>query len=255
MPSPVVIADDQPVVAAGVRAALRDAHYDVVACVHDIESLRDALAERTCEIIVLDPFMPGGRLPDSVELIRDLRERCPDAGIVVMSQLDNLPALRLMLDEGVAALFDKRSHLRGIALAVRAASVGRTFISPSIRQALRELDRAIEARAAEQLALTPREQDVLHAYAQGLSLVEVARLMARSIKTISRQKRSAMVKLGLRNDAELYQYLASIGEGLVHGIVQRVYALPRDDDEAYVATRARARISAARARAVAKRGA
>lgn len=239
MPSPVVIADDQPIVAAGVKAALKKQLYHVVACVNDTEALFETVADRACEVIVLDPQMPDGAYADSVELVRELRRRCPEAGIVVMSRLDYLPALRLMLDEGVTALFDKRSHLRGISMAVHAASLGRTFISPSIRKAFRALDKAIEERVAQQRHLTRREQLVLHAYAQGLTLGEASERMSRSIKTISRQKRSAMEKLGLRNDAELYQYLASMGDSLVNGIIQRVYETPADEDDAYVATKAR----------------
>lgn len=253
MPSPVVIADDQPVVAAGVKAVLKKHRYDIVACVNDTDTLLETVAEVACEVIILDPFMPEGRHPDSIGLIRELRALRPEAGIVVMSRLADLPALRQMLDEGVAALFDKRSHLGGIPLAVHAASIGRTFTSPSVRRAFRELDRLEGASGSRRDALSPRERDVLRAYAQGLKLVEVGALMSRSIKTISRQKRSAMIKLGLRNDAQLYHYLSSTQEGVAGGLIQRADEPPEEDD-AYVATRARTAASVAAA-AARKRGA
>ena len=97
--------------------------------------------------------------------------------------------------------------------------------------------------------LTQRELDVLRAYAQGMSLIDISRLMERSIKTISRQKRTAMVKLGLKNDAQFYQYLANVRAGLVDDFMSAGYdddpGVPTlleeddDDDEAYVATKRR----------------
>nr|WP_279588186.1 LuxR C-terminal-related transcriptional regulator [Luteibacter anthropi] len=58
--------------------------------------------------------------------------------------------------------------------------------------------------------LSPREVEVLRAFAEGFSLSDIAGAMGRSFKTISRQKRSAMGKLGLANDAQLYQFLAGV---------------------------------------------
>ncbi|MGN6482357.1 response regulator [Luteibacter sp.] len=245
MTIPVVIADDQPVVAAGVETVLKKHSYRVVACVNDTDTLVETLADVDVEVVVADPNMPVGRHPDGVSLVRRIRTIRPDVGIVVMSRLDNVANLRLMLDLGVAALLDKRTALRGIPAAVHAASIGRRFLSPAVRRAFREVDEANARRDAHE-RLTQREIAVLRAYARGLSLAEVARLMTRSIKTISRQKRSAMLKLGLRNDAQLYQYLVNVRSGLVesfllgeeHEAVLAAACDPwADEDEAYVETR------------------
>jgi two-component system, NarL family, captular synthesis response regulator RcsB len=245
MTSPVVIADDQPVVVAGVEAALKKHLYTVVATVNDTDTLLQTLGEVDCEVLIVDPFMPDGAHADSVGLVRRIRALRPDIGIVVMSRLNNLPALRYMLDIGVAALFDKSASLRGITMAVHAASIGRSFLSPAVRRAFRDMDR-VEAEDGPARQLTPREVDVLRAYARGLSLAEVSQLMIRSIKTISRQKRSAMLKLGLRNDAQFYQYLAHVRSGLIECVIPAqqdgeapAATLEEEDDESYVAVKTR----------------
>ena len=43
-------------------------------------------------------------------------------------------------------------------------------------------------------------------YLAGRSVSEIAVLLCRSVKTISRQKRSAMLKLGIDNDSQLFEY-------------------------------------------------
>ncbi|WP_438272349.1 helix-turn-helix domain-containing protein [Serratia fonticola] len=57
----------------------------------------------------------------------------------------------------------------------------------------------------EQSLLTRSERNVLIHLFSGLSMTEIAKLLNRSIKTISAHKCSIMRKLGVRNDAELYQ--------------------------------------------------
>lgn len=210
----VVIADDQPVVVAGVEAVLKKHRYDVVACVNDTDTFVQVMDDVDVEVVVIDPNLPDGKHPDGVALLRRVRTTRPDVGIVVMAHLGDLATLRAGLDLGVAGLFDKRCSLRDMPLAVHAASVGRNYTSPSIRRAFHDVD-AGNGLGSGPHRLSPRELEVIRAYAQGLSLMEVSQLMCRSVKTISRQKRAAMAKLGLLNDAQFYQYLANVRSGLV----------------------------------------
>jgi len=209
MPSSVIIADDHPVVVAGVETILKAHRYDVVARAHDTDALFDVLAECPCDVVVTDYAMPEGSQPDGMPMIRRIRALRPDAGIVVLTMLSNPAILRSLLDMGVAAIFDKRTNLRDIPVAVHAADVGRSYLSPAIRRLFHEADCA---SGEEEIAtrLSRREIEVLRAYAKGHNQAAIAEMMGRSFKTISRQKRSAMAKLGLINDAQLYQFLSGI---------------------------------------------
>ncbi|WP_369930412.1 response regulator [Xanthomonas sp. NCPPB 2632] len=214
MPSTVIIADDHPVVVAGVETILRSHRYDIVARAHDTDALFDALTDHPCDVVVTDFSMPEGSRPDGMPMIRRIRALRPDTGIVVLTMLSNAAILRSLLDMGVAALFDKRTSLRDIPVAVHAADVGRCYLSPAIRRLFHETDCSPTDKELV-TRLSPREVEVLRAYAQGYQLAEIARAMGRSFKTISRQKRSAMLKLGLANDAQLYQYLAGVRAGML----------------------------------------
>ncbi|MEZ2417982.1 response regulator [Luteibacter sp. RCC_6_2] len=213
MTSNVIIADDHPVVVAGVETILKAHRYEVVARAHDTDTLFDALAEHPCDVVVTDYSMPEGSQPDGMPMIRRIRAARPDTGIVVLTMMSNPAILRSLLDMGVAAIFDKRTNLRDIPVAVHAADVGRSYLSPAIRRLFHEADCANGHDDATRLS--PREVEVLRAFAQGHGLGDIAILMGRSFKTISRQKRSAMNKLGLANDAQLYQYLAGVRAGML----------------------------------------
>lgn len=214
MPSTVIIADDHPVVVAGVETILKAHRYDIVARAHDTDALFDALADHPCDVVVTDFSMPEGSRPDGMPMIRRIRALRPDTGIVVLTMLSNAAILRSLLDMGVAALFDKRTSLRDIPVAVHAADVGRSYLSPAIRRLFHATDCA-PADKDLVTRLSPREVEVLRAYAQGHQLTDIAAAMGRSFKTISRQKRSAMLKLGLANDAQLYHYLAGVRAGML----------------------------------------
>lgn len=209
MPSSVIIADDHPVVVAGVEAILKVHRYEVVARVHDTDTLFAALEDHPCDVVITDYSMPEGTQPDGLPMVRRIRALRPATGIVVLTMLSNPAILRSLLDMGVAAIFDKRTNLRDIPVAVHAADVGRSYLSPAIRRLFHEAD-CTNGHDDLVTRLSPREIQVLRAFAQGHGLAAVAALMGRSFKTISRQKRSAMAKLGLVNDAQLYQYLAGI---------------------------------------------
>ncbi len=169
MSSTVIIADDHPVVVAGVETILKAHRYDVVARAHDTDTLFDALSDHPCDVVVTDYSMPEGNQPDGMPMIRRIRATRPDIGIVVLTMLSNPAILRSLLDMGVAAIFDKRTNLRDIPVAVHAADVGRSYLSPAIRRLFHEADCA---NGHDDLAtrLSPREVEVLRAYAQGHGL-------------------------------------------------------------------------------------
>ncbi|NMY77046.1 hypothetical protein HBN61_22410, partial [Pseudomonas sp. WS 5071] len=60
-------------------------------------------------------------------------------------------------------------------------------------------------------ALSPKEIEVVRLFVQGQSGREIATRLSRSEKTISRQKRTAMNKLGLRHDCALMEWAAERG--------------------------------------------
>lgn len=75
---------------------------------------------------------------------------------------------------------------------------------------LKERIDAIGTRNVDEIStkpLSPREVEVLRLLGSGLTVKEIALQLHKSVSTISRQKGDAMLKLGLKGDAELFDYL------------------------------------------------
>jgi len=59
--------------------------------------------------------------------------------------------------------------------------------------------------------LSKRELEVVRLFVSGMTIKEISEQLNRSIKTISTQKNTAMRKLGIDRDSELFQYAQSNG--------------------------------------------
>ena len=142
--------------------------------------------------------------------IRARRDRADLPGELVASSRDCADQVAIR-SKGVAALLSKSDRLDDIASAVRAIKAGETYMSASVVRLLGLA--AGSVREGGLLALTEKEIEVLRLFVSGSTISEIAAKRERSVKTISHQKMSAMHKLGIRNDPELYNYAHEHGLG------------------------------------------
>ena len=203
-----IIADDHPVVLMGARAALEAADIAVVGEAVNGDHLLDLIATRPCDVVVTDFSMPGGRHGDGLLLLDTIRRRYPRLPVVVLTMVTNTAVLQTMRSRGASCLCDKRAPLREVAVAVRHAVAGRLFLSETIRQQFDE--HCVEDPLAD-VRLSAREIEVVRLYVGGMSITQIAERLSRSVKTVSRQKRDAMRKLGIDHDSRLSEYARERG--------------------------------------------
>lgn len=206
----VVMADDHPVILLGARHALAQFEdIEVVAEARQSTELVNVLTSMPCDVLVTDLAMPGGRHGDGLPLIGYVRRHFPALALVVLTMLEN-PALIRRLDAlGVIGIVSKSDDLTHIGLAVRHVMRRRPYAGPSVRATL-DAWRLTSGRR-EPAALSPREIEVVRHFASGMTVKEIADRLNRSIKTVSSHKISALRKLGLERDSELFQYAHSAG--------------------------------------------
>jgi two-component system capsular synthesis response regulator RcsB len=111
--------------------------------------------------------------------------------------------LRSALKKGAKALISKESAASELTLALHAVRKGRSYVDKGL-QAMLSPHAALQ-RTPNSLTLAEMEVLRLFAY-EGLSVQQIAARLHRSYKTISRHKRSAQAKLGLKTNQELLDY-------------------------------------------------
>ena len=211
----IVIADDHPVLLAGIAHLLQgQPGLELVGMVKDSTALVELVSGSSVDVVVSDFSMPHGRYGDGIAMLRFLQRRFPKTRLVVLTGMESPLVLRNILEAGVRCIVSKSDPLDHLLPAVRMAAADGVYQSPEVESRL-----AVEPATADHGAvLSKRENEVLRMYAEGLSVIEIAERIGRSRKTVSTQKVAAMRKLNLATDAEVFHY--AIAHGMVNASQQ-----------------------------------
>jgi two-component system capsular synthesis response regulator RcsB len=208
----IILADDHPVVLLGAETALGNT-FSIVARAHDADELIDHLHRTPCDLLISDYSMPYGRLPDGLALMGYLKRHFGQIPLIVMTMLRNPSLLQALLNSGVRGLFDKRSPFSELKQAAYTVARGRRYLCPAFGRILDTRALPSSHTAEPLVSLSERELEVVRLFVQGLSGRQIAAQLNRSEKTISRQKRTAMDKLGLGHDGGLVEFARVSGLG------------------------------------------
>jgi two-component system capsular synthesis response regulator RcsB len=212
----IILADDHPVVLMGAEAALcpqPGSAFSIVAQAHNADELIRHLERTPCDLLISDYSMPYGRFPDGLALMGYLRRHFGHIPLIVITMLRNPSLLQALLNTGVNGLFDKRTPMSELKRAVRTVSKGRRYLCPAFAAILDGQALPASGTNVPAVNLSERELEVVRLFVQGLSGRQIAAQLNRSEKTISRQKRTAMDKLGLGHDGGLVEFARVSGLG------------------------------------------
>jgi two-component system capsular synthesis response regulator RcsB len=205
-PIRVAIADDHPAVLIGIAHELAASDtIRLAGTARDSSELIALLDAGDCDVVVTDYAMPGGAYGDGATLLSHIRRRHRHIGIVVFTMMDNPGVVQHMIELGIGCIVSKADPLPHLLQAVYAAAADRRYFSPTIDAAL------AEACAGGTRALSQRESEVVRLFVSGMTVNEIAARLNRSKKTVSAQKISAMKKLGIARESDLYQYAMASG--------------------------------------------
>ena len=199
----VVIADDHPVVQAGLRQIVA-AHPDmqVVGEAADGDAVLRVLGGTPADVLLLDLAMPGAPFPG---LLKHVLARYPTLRVLVMSMHPEDQFAGRALREGAAGYLTKERTPEDLVEAIRKVTRGGTYVSPALAEQLAaSLDTRRPAVAHE--ALSDREYEVLRLIGAGRTVGEIAAQLHLSPKTVSTYRTRILQKLSLRTSAELIRY-------------------------------------------------
>jgi two-component system response regulator NreC len=159
---------------------------------------QEACAAPARVVLVLDLGVAGERW---LELIGQLHEQDPETQILVLTPNDDPASAQRALSAGASGCVSGTLLDGELAQAVRAASRGEQFLSPSLAVRLGELHQSLIGNS-----LTPREVEVLRLIALGHTSVEIAGKLSLSPRTVETHRAHIHKKLGLSTRAQLVRY-------------------------------------------------
>lgn len=204
-PIRVLVVDDHPMVAQGIRAILET--YNDIVVVGTLSNGREAVDRVVAldpDVVLLDLNMPqlGGLAATEMIL-----ERRPGTRILVLSMHDSPEYVSTALSHGAMGYVLKDVPTEEVRIAIDAVMRGSRYLCTGASASLAPTGRGREP-------LTSREQAILLELAQGRSNKQVAQALDISVRTVETHRKNIKRKLGIATTAGLTRY------ALEHGVLQ-----------------------------------
>lgn len=181
----IFIVDDHPVVRAGLTSMLgTQQEVEVVATASSGDAAIEALETTTADVMLLDLRMPG---LSGVKTIQDIRRSAHPIRIIVLTSFETDEDIFRAIQSGAQGYLLKDTSLKEMIEAIKTVYAGKRYIP-----------RDIAARLAERMMrteLTPRELEILHMLAKGLTNKQIAKVLSISNNTVKNHVNSVIEKL------------------------------------------------------------
>ena len=197
----VMLADDHNVVRSGLATFLRA--YDDLELVGEAKNGMEAVIlcrKKKPDVILMDLMMPE---MDGIEATREILKECPDIKIIAMTSFEDEALVQGVLAAGAISYMLKNVTADELVTAIRAASAGKSTLSPEAAKALIHATRPAEHPWHD---LTEREREVLNLIVQGKSNQQIAETLFLSLATVKAHVGNILSKLQVSSRAEAITY-------------------------------------------------
>uniref|UniRef100_A0AAU3GSZ2 Response regulator transcription factor n=1 Tax=Streptomyces sp. NBC_01401 TaxID=2903854 RepID=A0AAU3GSZ2_9ACTN len=214
----VLVADDEPLIRAGIRMILSSADdIDVVAEAADGREAVELARSQRVDVALLDIQMP---VMDGLTALGELRRAAPQVRVLILTTFGERHNVLRALSGGSAGFLLKDSAPAELMRAVRAAAGGEAYLSPgATRHVVDSLatggttQRAEDARRRLE-KLTGRERDVLALLGEGLSNADAGQRIHMSEATVKAYVSRILAKLECENRVQAALLARDAGLGV-----------------------------------------
>lgn len=187
-PVALLLVDDDEIVRAWVRLALKGSEMSIVAEAHNSEAAQDLLRRRRCDLLLVDHHLPGEL---GIDLVRRLRREGIVTPAVLMTASPERGLNERAREAGLQACVVKQSDSDVLIDILRRVHSGEMFF-----------DAAHPRRPPGEAQLSPREAAAVALVARGLTNREVAEQLGVAGETVKTLLERSYRKLGVKRRAE-----------------------------------------------------
>ncbi len=205
----VLIADDHTIFRSGLNMLLSSQpDIEVVGEATDGDESIAAAARLRPDVILMDIGMPN---LNGIEATRQIRERVPEAEVLVLTMHRSDEYFFQMLEAGASGYILKGAETQELISAVRTVAKGEVFLYPSLAGKLVKEYLKRTNIEGEDSPLSERERQILRLIAEGFTGKEIADRLVISPSTVHSHRTNIMHKLELKSRHELVRYARQRG--------------------------------------------
>jgi DNA-binding NarL/FixJ family response regulator len=200
----ILCVDDHPLVRKGIAAILaNEKDMKLIAEAGSGAEAVEAFRQFHPDLTLMDLRMPG---MDGIEATKEIRKIDPDAKIIALTSYDGDQEIYRALEAGVRGYILKESVHTEIVRAIRVVQSGKRLMPPEVAERLSE--------HFPQVALTPREIEVLQHVAKGLGNKEIGVRLGTAAGTVKMHLQNILSKLGASD--RTHAVTLAIRRGIIH---------------------------------------
>lgn len=204
----VLIIDDHEIIRYGIKHILSHRIENITAgeAISAKEALQ-LLTTKEWDIVILDIKLPD---MNGLNLLKKIKAAYPNIPVLVVSAYhEKLYGMRA-LNAGAAGYLRKDVLLEQLVEAVQTVAKGQRYITPKLANYLVSGVK-VNGNVAPHNLLTDREFEVFRMIGAGMTVSEIARDLSLSVKTISTHRTRILMKMNLKNNAEIARYVIESG--------------------------------------------
>ncbi len=209
----VVLADDHPIVRAGIRGALQELPgVEVVGEVSDGREAIHLVKSVHPDVVFMDISMPG---LNGLEATERIIKALPEVRVIILSRHDNEEYYWRALKVGASGYLLKKAVIAELKTALQRVAGGEVYLSREISNRLRHklpLHQIARARSPVE-QLTERQREILQLIAEGQTTKAIALILKVSPKTVEYHRMQLMQRLNIFDIPGLVRF--AVRSGLV----------------------------------------
>ncbi len=199
----VIVIEDQTIMRDLICQLVESyAGMEVIAQSGDGAEGYELCLEHAPDLVILDIMLPN---LNGSEVLRRLKAKNPKINILVFSAASSNSMVNRLLKSGVTGYIEKDAGLAELEKAIDLVSDGRSYFSPRVVDAMREL--MVSGGQDDSLeSLTTREREIVQLIAESYSNKEIAAKLGMSVRTADTHRTNIMKKLDLHDVAALTRW-------------------------------------------------
>ncbi|MCL7753909.1 response regulator transcription factor [Polaribacter sp. Z022] len=208
MPIRILIADDHPLIAEGIKNTFDNLEdYQVVAVVNNGAEAINFIEQHLVDIALLDINMP---IMDGIECAKIIAKDYKDVKIAMLSMYQESSIIKNLIDLGVKGYMLKTIPSDELLLAIKNIYNGKEYFNSDVTKALLSNDTIASHQFKKKSPLvdelTTRETEILKYISQGFTNIQIGEKLFISPRTVDTHRTNIMRKLDVNNVASLIRF-------------------------------------------------